>query len=76
MHPNIGSTFLVASTSTSGLYLLRFKDNPAGIAIVQQSLPILLAASHKPFGDYLGMLVATIWHDDELEQLAGVPTIR
>ncbi len=65
VHPNIGSTFLVASTSSDGLYFSRFRGEPVGRAILEQSLPILLSVTHRPFGDYLVVLMGTVWQDDE-----------
>jgi hypothetical protein len=66
VHPNIGSTFLVASTAEGKLYFSRFRGEPVGRQIFAQSFPILLSATHKPFGEYLLMLIGTIWQDDEL----------
>lgn len=66
VHPNVGSTFLVASTSPEGLFFSRFRGEPVGRQIFEESLPILLSTSHKPFGPLLTMLMGTIWHDDEL----------
>lgn len=66
VHPNIGSSFLVASTSTDGLFFSRFKGTPVGESIFEQSFPILMSITYKPFGDQLTMLIATIWPDDEL----------
>lgn len=66
VHPNIGSNFLVASTSPEGLFFSRFRGEPVGRQIFEQSLPILLSTSHKPFGPLLTMLMGTIWQDDEL----------
>ena len=66
VHPNIGSTFLVASTDDNGLHFSRFQGEPIGKAIFEQSFPMLIAVTHKVFGVYLGQLIATIWQDDEL----------
>lgn len=66
VHPNIGSSFLVASTSNSGLYFSRFKGVLVGKGIFEQSFPILLSVTHKPFGDFLLHLMGTIWQEDEL----------
>lgn len=66
VHPNIGSTFLVASTSSDALYFSRFRGDPVGRAILEQSLPVLLSITHKPFGRYLAVLMRTAWQDDEL----------
>jgi hypothetical protein len=66
VHPNLGSTFLVASMNKDGLHFTLSKGSSMGAKIFEQSLPMLLSATMKPFGDYLGMLMATIYHDDEL----------
>lgn len=66
VHPNIGSSFLVASTSDSGLYFSRFKGNLVGKSIFEQSFPLLISTTHKPFSDFLFYLMATIWKEDEL----------
>lgn len=65
VHPNIGSTFLVASTDNQNLYFSRFHGEPVGSRIVAQTLPILLSVTQKPFGEFLFMLIATIYGDDE-----------
>lgn len=66
VHPNVGSSFLVASTSADGLYFSRFRGDPVGRTILEQSLPILLSLTLQPFGEYLTVLMRTIWQDDEL----------
>lgn len=66
VHPNIGSTFLIASTSKDGLYFSRFRGEPVGRSIFEQSFPLLVSLTHKPFGKYLTVLMGTIWQDDEL----------
>lgn len=66
VHPNIGSSFLVASTNDSGLYFTPSKGRSVGADIFEQSFPILLSVTHKPFGSYLLQLMGTIWQDDEL----------
>lgn len=66
VHPNIGSSFLVASTFDTRLYFSRFKGNPVGKSIFEQSFPMLVSATHKPFSDFLFYLMATMWKDEEL----------
>jgi hypothetical protein len=66
VHPNIGSSFLVASTSENKLFFSRFKGKPVGESIFEQSFPILVSVTHKPFGEQLTLLIATIWPDNEL----------
>jgi len=62
VHPNIGSSFLVASTNDEGLYFSPTKGKSIG---KDMSFPILLAVTQKPFSTYLLMLMGTIWQDDE-----------
>ena len=66
VHPNIGSSFLVASSDDSGLYFCPSKGQSVGESIFAQSLPFLVACTLKPFGDHLAMLMAAIWRDDEV----------
>ena len=58
---------LVASTGPDGLYFSKFKGDPVGKAIVDQSMLLLLSITQKPFGQYLTMLMGTVWQDDDLE---------
>ena len=67
VHPSVGSSFLVASTGPGGLYFSKFQGDRVGTPIVEQSLPLLVTITQKPFGDHLAMLMATIWLDDEIE---------
>ena len=67
VHPSAGSSFLVASTSADGLYFSKFRGDPVGKAIVEQSLLLLLSITQKPFGQYLTMLMGTVWQDNEVE---------
>jgi hypothetical protein len=66
VHPNIGSTFLIASIKDGQLFFSRSKGHLVATGIFEQSLPILVSVTHKLFGDYLFMLMATIWKDDEV----------
>ncbi len=66
VHPNIGSSFLVASTNDKGLYFTPSKGRSVGSDIFEQSFPILVSVTLKPFGKYLSMLMRTIWPDNEL----------
>jgi hypothetical protein len=66
VHPNIGSAFLVASTNEQGLYFSPSKGKSVGADIFAQTFPILVSVTHKPFGEYLLMLMGTIWQEDEL----------
>ena len=67
VHPNIGSSFLVASTNSSGLHFSKYRGDRVALPIFEQSFPLLLSSTHKPFGDFLVMLMATVWQDDELK---------
>ena len=66
VHPNAGSSFLVASTSADGLHFSKSKGERVGTAIVEQSLLLLLSVTQRPFGQYLTMLMGTVWQDDEM----------
>ncbi len=63
VHPNMGSTFLVASTTNGELHFSTNKGKSIGAEIFEQSFPLLVAVTMKPFGDYLTMLIATIFED-------------
>ena len=66
VHPNMGSNLLVASIDSHDLYFTKHKGRPVGHTIFEQTLPLIVSVTHKPFGDDLVRLMATIWHDDEL----------
>jgi hypothetical protein len=66
VHPNIGSNFLVASVDSEALYFTKHKGAMIGHQIFEQSLPILLSVALKPFGQFLTVLMATCWQEDEL----------
>ncbi len=66
VHPNIGSNFLIASAGAEGLRFVKHRGEMVGHRIFEQSFPILLSVTHRPLGDYLTLLTATCWHDDEL----------
>jgi len=68
VHPNVGSSFLVASTKDFIFYFSPFVGNPVGEQIVEQSFPMLLSVTQRPFGEYLGLLMQTGWPDDSLQQ--------
>ncbi len=65
VHPNAGSSFLIASTGPDGLHFTKAKGERVGTTIVDRSLLLLLSVTQKPFREYLMMLTATVWHDDE-----------
>jgi hypothetical protein len=67
VHPNIGSSFLVASASSQGgLYFSKHKGTSIGRRIFEQSFPLLVSGTQKPFGEYLSILLRTIWDEDEV----------
>jgi hypothetical protein len=66
VHPNVGSSFLVASTTGREFFFTPAKGHCIGEDIFTQSFPILLSVTQKPFGEYLMMLLATIWQDVEM----------
>lgn len=66
VHPNIGSSFLVSSTNDSGLYFTPAKGESVGAAIFEQTFPLLVSVTQKPFGEHLLMLMGTIWQEEEL----------
>ncbi|MBI2841796.1 MAG: hypothetical protein HYX78_00180 [Armatimonadetes bacterium] len=65
VHPNIGSSFLVASINDECLYFTPAKERSVGADIFEQSFPVLVSVTHKPFGEYLLMLMGTIWQEGE-----------
>lgn len=67
VHPNIGSSFLVASINDKGLFFTPAGEQKVGKIIFEQSFPILVSATMKPFGEQLIYLISTIWQDDELQ---------
>lgn len=66
VHPNIGSSFLVASITDQGLYFSPLKGKSVGADIFAQSFPALVSVTQKPFGEHLLMLMGTIWKEDQL----------
>ncbi len=49
VHPNIGSNFLVASTTPGKLYFTKKKGESVGHHIFEQSFPIFVSVTQKPF---------------------------
>jgi len=66
VHPNIGSSFLVASIYNEQMYFKPTEGRSVGEDIFQQSFPILVSVTQKTFGAHLVMLMSTIWLDDEI----------
>lgn len=67
VHPNVGSSFLVASFSGEQLFFSPGKGESLGAHIAEDTLPLLYVFGHTPFKKYLVMLMATMWEDDELQ---------
>lgn len=67
VHPNVGSSFLVASFSGEQLFFSPDKGESLGAHIAEDTLPLLYVFGHTPFKKYLLMLMATMWADDELQ---------
>lgn len=65
VHPNVGSSFLIASLSNGKLSFIPDKGESFGAKIFEQSFPILVSLI-KEFGECLAMLMRTIWQDDEI----------
>jgi len=55
VHPNMCSTFWVDSINRDGLHFAQSRGSSMGAKIFEQSLPMLVSATMKPFSDYLGM---------------------
>ncbi len=72
VHPNVGSNFLVASVEDGKIYFTKDKGRMVGHDIFEQSFPILVSVTMKPFGTYLSVLMATCWQEDEL-RTGGTP---
>ena len=51
VHPNIGSSFLVASINENEVYFAPMKGRSVGRDIFEQSLPILMSVTFKPFSE-------------------------
>jgi hypothetical protein len=67
VHPNFGSTFLVASRGEgTRFYFSRFRGTPIGRDIFEQSFPILMSLTHNPFAQHLTLLMGTIFPDREV----------
>jgi hypothetical protein len=69
VHPNMGSTFLVASTTHGELHFSASKGKNVGARIFEQSFPLLVTLTMKPFGDNLMLLIATIFEELPSERL-------
>lgn len=68
VHPNIGSSFLIASSNAKGLYFSPFFGQSMGVAIYEQSLPLLVSSVCNTFGECITLLMGTIWHEDEMNE--------
>ena len=67
VHPNIGSNFLVCSADSGKLYFTKHRGEAMGRCIFEQTFPILLSVTQKPFSEFLPLLLATCWQEDELK---------
>jgi hypothetical protein len=66
VHPSFGSTTLVASRTEDGaIYYSRFRGTPIGREIFEQSFPILLPLSYKPFAENLRRLMGSVFPESE-----------
>ena len=66
VHPNLGSTFLVASIKDGILNFGRYAGTPAGHNLFETTIGWLLPVGYKEFGNLLGALVLTKYQNDEL----------
>jgi hypothetical protein len=66
VHPNVGSSLLVSSAESGRLYFGKGKSDAVGHRIFEQSFPLLLSVTTKPFGDLLARMMALRWQEDEL----------
>ena len=64
VHPNIGSTFLVASSGNNEIHFVKGRGTPIGRALLEQTLPFLLAVGVRPSMDYLAALITTTFAGD------------
>lgn len=66
VHPNVGSSFLVASAEGRKLHFGSGKGESLGRQIAGQSVPLLGALVLKEFGDSWALLASTTWTNEEL----------
>lgn len=66
IHPNLGSTFLVASIKDGNLHFGCHTGVPAGHSIFETTLGWLMPAGHKEFGHLIGDLIFTKYQKNEL----------
>jgi|GEM_PF-1863626 hypothetical protein len=69
VHPNLGSTFLVASLQDGRLSFGRRSGTPAGHNLFQTTIGWLLPVGYKEFGKLIGALALTKYQPDELEEM-------
>jgi hypothetical protein len=70
VHPNLGSTFLVASKKDGRLSFGRLAGTPAGHNIFETSIGWLLPIGYKEFGNLIGALMVTKYPQDQLDELS------
>ena len=66
VHPNVGSSFLVASTEGGNMYFGSGKGTSLGRQIAGQSAPLLGALVIQAFNDSWLLLASSVWTDAEL----------
>ncbi|PSV92417.1 hypothetical protein [Photobacterium iliopiscarium] len=57
VHPNIGSSFLVASVSKDGLFFTKNKGEQIGKQVVDETFVLLLSIAHREFGELIQTLL-------------------
>ena len=67
VHPNVGSSFLVASSTPGKLHFSKFNGELVGRQVTETALPLLVSVI-KPFGHFTGCLLGTMWMEDELSE--------
>jgi hypothetical protein len=67
VHPNIGSSFLVCSADSGKLYFTKHRGEIIGRCVFEQKFPMLLSVTYEPFSEFVPLLVATRWQEDELK---------
>lgn len=67
VHPNLGSTFLVASIGDGKLSFGQRVGIPAGLNLFESTIGWLLSVGYKEFGMLIEALVLTKYQQDELE---------
>lgn len=66
VHPNLGSTYLVASIQDGKLSFGQRAGTPAGHNLFETTIGWLLPVGYKEFGNLIGALTLTKYQQDEL----------